>query len=114
MFPAWFLTFNDKRSAYTILVNGQTGKMVGGLPVAFSKLVLPFLCYSAVTVPLMSLLFYCAGVIFETELDNIAFIFVGILIFYMLYFYFQLEKIKTSIFISQSETLNRFSKDRQE
>ena len=32
MLPAWFLTFRYKNKPYTIIVNGQTGKVVGGLP----------------------------------------------------------------------------------
>lgn len=32
MLPAWFLTFRYENVPYTILVNGQTGKVVGGVP----------------------------------------------------------------------------------
>ncbi|MCQ2049943.1 MAG: hypothetical protein MJZ22_02945 [Candidatus Saccharibacteria bacterium] len=32
MLPAWFLTFKYKDKPYTIIVNGQTGKAVGGVP----------------------------------------------------------------------------------
>lgn len=32
MLPAWFLTFRYKDKPYTIIVNGQTGKVVGGVP----------------------------------------------------------------------------------
>lgn len=32
MLPAWFLTFRYKDKPYTIIVNGQTGKAVGGVP----------------------------------------------------------------------------------
>lgn len=32
MLPAWFLTFRYENKPYTIIVNGQTGKVVGGLP----------------------------------------------------------------------------------
>ncbi len=32
MFPAWFLTFRYQELPYTVLVNGQTGKLVAGLP----------------------------------------------------------------------------------
>ena len=30
--PAWFLTFRYKDEPYTIIINGQTGKIVGGVP----------------------------------------------------------------------------------
>jgi DNA-directed RNA polymerase subunit RPC12/RpoP len=32
MMPVWFFTFNYKDKPYTILVNGQTGKVVGTMP----------------------------------------------------------------------------------
>ena len=32
MFPAWFLTFKHNGKPYTIMVNGQTGKVIAGLP----------------------------------------------------------------------------------
>lgn len=32
MFPAWFLTFRYEGNPYTMLINGQTGKLIGGLP----------------------------------------------------------------------------------
>ena len=33
LLPAWFITFRYKNEPYTILVNGQTGKVVGSVPV---------------------------------------------------------------------------------
>lgn len=36
--PAWFLTFRYKNEPYTMLVNGQTGKVVGAVPFAKAKL----------------------------------------------------------------------------
>ena len=32
MMPVWFFTFKYKEKPYTILVNGQTGKVVGTMP----------------------------------------------------------------------------------
>ena len=32
MLPAWFITFNHNKKHNTILVNGDTGKVVGGIP----------------------------------------------------------------------------------
>lgn len=43
MFPAWFLTFRYKDRPYTILVNGQTGKVVGGIPWNKTKFITLFL-----------------------------------------------------------------------
>ena len=37
LFPAWFLTFINDGKPYTILVNGQTEKVVGGVPYDMNK-----------------------------------------------------------------------------
>lgn len=37
MLPVWFLVFKYKETPYTIMVNGQTGKMIGAVPVAEKK-----------------------------------------------------------------------------
>ncbi len=39
LLPAWFLTFRYEDTPYTILVNGQTGKMVGAVPYVKKKAV---------------------------------------------------------------------------
>lgn len=43
MLPAWFLTFRYQQKPYTILVNGQTGKVVGGVPYNKSKVAVSFI-----------------------------------------------------------------------
>lgn len=48
MFPAWFLTFRYKNRPYTILVNGQTGKVVGGVPWNKTKFIALFIIIAAV------------------------------------------------------------------
>lgn len=37
LLPVWFLTFRQDGMSYTIMVNGQTGKMVGALPYVKNK-----------------------------------------------------------------------------
>lgn len=32
LYPAWFITFNDNGTPYTLLINGQTEKLVGSVP----------------------------------------------------------------------------------
>lgn len=40
MLPAWFLTYKYKGTSYTVMINGQTGKVIGGVPWSNSKLAL--------------------------------------------------------------------------
>ncbi len=42
LFPVWFMTFRYKGESYTMLVNGQTGKIAGGLPAEKTDLVIMF------------------------------------------------------------------------
>lgn len=37
MLPAWFITFRYKGIIYTVVVNGQTGKVIGNVPVNKTK-----------------------------------------------------------------------------
>lgn len=47
LFPIWFMTFRYEGESYTLLVNGQTGKIAGGLPAKKSDPVLFFLLIAA-------------------------------------------------------------------
>lgn len=61
MLPAWFLTFRYNNQPYTIIVNGQTGKIVGGVPWnkgLFAGLVAGIgLVASIVFIPILSIIF---------------------------------------------------------
>lgn len=46
--PAWFLTFRYKNEPYTIIINGQTGKIVGGVPWDKAKFTAMLVTLSAV------------------------------------------------------------------
>ncbi len=56
LFPAWFMTFRYKDKPYTMLVNGQTGKLVGAVPFDQGKvkkrLITTFLAAALVCIPL--------------------------------------------------------------
>ena len=47
LLPVWFLTFNHDKKTYTILVNGQTKKMVGAVPISKIKAILTFVILAA-------------------------------------------------------------------
>lgn len=42
LLPVWFMVFTYEGDSYTILVNGQTGKVVGGVPSDKNKIALWF------------------------------------------------------------------------
>ncbi|MBO7515004.1 MAG: hypothetical protein J6T47_05240 [Lachnospiraceae bacterium] len=47
LLPVWFLTFNHDKKKHTILVNGQTKKMVGAVPISKFKAILTFVILAA-------------------------------------------------------------------
>ncbi len=54
LLPVWFLTFRYKNEPYTILLNGQTGKIVGAIPYDKTKVFLLYLIIAVV----LSIFFY--------------------------------------------------------
>ena len=56
LFPVWFMIFHKNKETYTIMVNGQTGKVVGAVPADKRKIVLLF--------SFLSLLFSTLGFFF--------------------------------------------------
>lgn len=56
LLPAWFMTFRYKNEPYTILVNGQTAKVVGAVPFAKDKLTAVFVAIAVIATLLFSFL----------------------------------------------------------
>lgn len=56
LLPAWFMTFRYKNEPYTILVNGQTAKVVGAVPFAKDKLAVVFVAIAVIATLLFSFL----------------------------------------------------------
>ncbi len=56
LLPAWFMTFRYKNEPYTILVNGQTAKVVGAVPFTKDKLIAVFVAIAVVATLLFSFL----------------------------------------------------------
>lgn len=44
LLPAWFLVFKNDNQFYTLMVNGQTGKMIGAVPSDKSKVSAKMMC----------------------------------------------------------------------
>lgn len=57
MLPVWFLTFRYQDNPYTILVNGQTRKMVGAVPYVKKKAAVIFAILAAILCPIFSVVF---------------------------------------------------------
>lgn len=116
LLPAWFMTFRYKDKPYTMLVNGQTGKVVGAVPCDSAKVKLMasliFLLTSLVSVPLG--IYFCLGTS-ATEKSFFEML-IGI-IFAMISMYYaglkKLEKLQKSETLTASQGMNRYAHERQ-
>lgn len=113
LLPAWFLTFRYKDVPYTMLVNGQTGKVVGGLPYEKTPQIIKFiLIFASVTL--------LAAVVYDYLWNTWG----GDLVNYALGFAFSgttlllgkavnnLRDIRTSNKLSSEEGIDNYSKNR--
>lgn len=121
LLPAWFLSFKYDNKPYTILVNGQTGKMVGAVPYVKAKAAAIFvsialvLCTIGVLIftPLSQFFFEYVG--FDEKLTWVYTVGVPIVIF--LITKGALDKynsIKKSLSLTTANKINKFAKERQD
>ncbi|MBR6020000.1 MAG: hypothetical protein IK055_07285 [Lachnospiraceae bacterium] len=61
LLPVWFLTFRYENRPFTVLVNGQTKKMVGAVPFVKAKAYAMFAGMAVVLCTVLSVLFSCAN-----------------------------------------------------
>lgn len=61
LLPVWLLNIKYKDKIYPYAMNGQTGKMIGDIPVQKSKVIFFFLIFSILLTIIVSLLFILIG-----------------------------------------------------
>ena len=115
MMPVWFFTYNFSGKPYTMLVNGQTGKVVGTMPwdkkrvktIAVTSFIASFILFASF---FLLALFRFAGGFFSYAM-------VAMTVFAILVFVrsiIGLQRIKKNLKLTQSEDIFRFVKKRQE
>ena len=123
LFPAWFLTFNYEGKPYTILVNGQTGKVVGAVPYkykAYIVYIILALIFCTIGILVFSSLswFFFIGIGFTNEMAYYYFLAIPLLILIMLAIAdpadVRRKALKKSIGLSTESKINKFSKERQD
>ncbi len=114
LFPAWFLTFRYKDQPHTILVNGQTGKVVGAVPFHKGKVTGIYLAISA-GLSFISSLFaisYLSGD--PEEPGKMIALMIMLSVFCFITGKAIFGKIKKNIGLTTAKDMNRFVKNRQE
>lgn len=112
LLPAWFMTFRYKNEPYTMMVNGQTGKVVGAVPFNKAKLVTLFVILAMIA----TFIFTCAGMLFFYE-DMEGDIF-GIIIAVAFLFYASgiksFRSVINNIELTRAKKTARFVRERQD
>ena len=117
MLPAWFITYDYNGKHNTILVNGQTGKVIGGIPwnkkLFFSLFIATGILLSGISYFLLNLY---GSDIFSFEKGNpvLLMIFICLAVVSMLSFGIAtLRKVSRSLDLTQSGSMFNFVKKRQ-
>ena len=113
--PVWFLTFRHANKKYTVLVNGQTGKMVGAVPWSGKKAFLSFL-WKFVLFCIPSI-YFCRKIFFDLLVEDAESIFaiVGLAFVFILCLVFvacldvEYKKLKRDIRLSESESNDQYA-----
>lgn len=113
MFPAWFLTFRYQNEPYTILVNGQTCKVIGAVPYTKARITVLFTFLGLLASCLFSFLLYCILPNLEKPGKLIILLFIGAFAMFS-HGSRTIQKVKQSIALSKSSIMNQFVKKRQE
>ena len=124
MFPVWFVTFRCDGQPHTILINGQTGKVVCGLPwrkkLFWAVTIVSGILASVATIFLLNAIIKACGSKgigeYHSKDDPAAIIGdIGMCLSMILPFvaYAKLSKVKKNLKLTQSETTFRFVKKRQ-
>lgn len=117
MLPAWFMTFRYQGRPYTMLVNGQTGKLVGAVPFdkekAWKTGIAWFIALSFIWIPIVSKIF---SIIPQNGKSILwMFFFTAMACFLILVWgIVKLSCMKQSMELTTSRHVNQFANDRQE
>lgn len=117
MLPVWFMTFRRKGEPYTILVNGQTGKVIGAVPFVKEKVIALFALIAAASSVLVTLLSRLMLPAMLEEIDDTGKLFILIIAGIVAMYGVGLKcfaDVKRSIELTKAKATNRFVKDRQE
>lgn len=108
LLPVWFYTYRYKGVPHTILVNGQTGKMVGAVPISKAKVIALFVILAILFILLSGALAYFvpyAGTYAALLLGA------GIAGFFAV---LGLKSVRSNMILSQTRDIVNYAKKRQE
>lgn len=112
LLPAWFLTFRYKNEPYTMLVNGQTGKVVGAVPFDKAKFTSMFVVLAVIS----TVIFTALGMLFfhdDMDSDIFKVIIVTAAVFYGAGWR-AFKSVKENIALTKASKTAKFVRERQD
>jgi hypothetical protein len=112
--PAWFLSFRHENKTYTMMVNGQTGKVVGGLPSNMNKLKIKIAVIAALlTGPASLLSYFLLKMAFDEDGDaRLLGIMVALIVGFFAKAISNLKTVKKSESLTSDYGINNYSNQR--
>ena len=109
MLPVWFITFDHKKKHNTILVNGNTGKVVGGIP--FNKKLFFALLFSLGIIVTVAA-YYVIGITWAFAPSSPVFLAIGVIALFSTGIR-KIIKVMKNIKLTQDKAMFNFTKKRQ-
>ncbi|MCR4697714.1 MAG: hypothetical protein K5654_10435 [Lachnospiraceae bacterium] len=121
LLPAWFITFRYDNQPYTILVNGQTAKMVGAVPYVKKKVYAVFISLALALsfIGVIALMAISRVMFFNVGLDEkITWVFIGLVIMAIAFLWSgaikNYKSLMKSLSLTTASRINKFAKERQD
>lgn len=112
LLPAWFMTFRYKNEPYTMLVNGQTGKVVGAVPFDKAKFTAMFVTLAVIATAIFTAL---GMLFFHDDMDSDIFkaVVVAAFVFYGTGWR-AFVSVKNNIALTKASKTAKFVRERQD
>ena len=112
LLPAWFMIFRYRNEVYTIVVNGQTGELIGAVPVDKKKVWKSVAVVSALAWPICSLIY--ANLLKSAETNTVFLASVIVWLFSFIIGYVSVNSVSQNIKLTKNKETERYARERQE
>lgn len=112
LLPAWFMIFRYKGEAYTIIVNGQTGKTIGAVPTDKKRLGIMTTIIAVIASPLCAMF---SAYLVESDASDI--MFVGTIILWLVLFAIgssSFKSLSSGIKLTKEKQTEQYVRERQD
>lgn len=112
LLPVWFITFRHDYVPYTILINGQNGKIVGTFPFDKKRFILMITIMSVLFSMIFSVVYMCLLPPGELFAALIPIVMINGIIYFLAYLRY--VKLRKNLMLTQARDTLHYAKERQE